>query len=413
MSKSIAAVMRDVPLWPVATAPFAFVTLGPFLPLLIVFAGTLPPTAPHPNRALAVAVGCATALALVITLAGLLIRGIRKFPTSLWLPLCALAVVQLPALAWAVDPKAGIFSLAATLAGLIVLVSANEVLGHDRARRAFLACYLISAAVAALVACALSVMRLPPAMFAYEHGRASGTFLQPNELAGYLLFVIPVGLAQIAAPRWLRAIGLLAAATGALGLILSVSRAAIISLVLGLVFFVRQFGRRASIAYIASATLGLLLLLTVFRDIAHDPSENAARLAVWAGALRIVERFALTGVGPFGFHLVYPYFRLPEHSVNEVHAHSLPLQILIEYGVLGLAATIWFVTAALVQGARSKRAIDPKDRERSLLFAALMCGFAASGMQNAIDVVTTFLLVVAWPMLGLVFALGQAPESPP
>ncbi len=410
MNQTVVQASRNVPAWPVALAPFAFAVLGPFLPLLIVFAGTLPPTAPHPSRMLALLLGCAAAVATLVSLVGLLLRGVRNFPTALWLPLCGILASQLIAIAWAIQPKVGIFSLVTTLGGCIVLVAASDVLGDRSTRHAFLACYLISGAIAALIACALSVMKLPPAMFAYEHGRASGTFLQPNELAGYLLFLIPIALAQVALPGWLRVIGVAAAAAGVLGLLLSVSRAAIISLMLGLVFFVQKFGRRASLAYIIAAVVGLALLATVFRDVAHDPSENASRLAVWAGALRIAQRFALTGVGPFGFHLVYPHFRLPEYSVNEVHAHSLPLQIIIEYGVLGFAASIWFTVVAIAECAKVKRSIDPADRERTLLFAALVCGFVASAAQNAIDVVTTFLLIVAWPMLGLTLALGKSTE---
>ncbi|HXW51281.1 MAG TPA: O-antigen ligase family protein, partial [Candidatus Acidoferrales bacterium] len=306
---------------------------------------------------------------------------------------------------------ASLFSIVTLLAGFVVLICATEILGDDRTRRWFLACYLISAAVAALGACILSVSKLPPAMFAYEHGRASGSFLQPNELAGYLLFVIPLGLAQLAARQPWRSIGILAAGFGVLGLVLSVSRAAIVSLLVALVIFVRKLGRNQTIAYLAVAAIGLLLLATVFRDVAHDPSENASRLAVWAGAARMAQRFALTGVGPFGFHLVYPAFRLPKYTASEVHAHSLPLQLLIENGILGLAAVCWFVVAVWRATARTGQAIVPEDRERVLLFAALLTGFGATALQNTVDVVTTFLLVVAWPMLGLLLALGRPREA--
>jgi O-antigen ligase len=266
--------------------------------------------------------------------------------------------------------------------------------------------------VATVFACVLSLAKLPPAMFAYEHGRASGTFLQPNEFAGYLLFVIPIALAQVAAPRWLRALGGVTAVVGLAGLVLSVSRAAIIGLALALLIFMRRLGRRAATGYAAVAAVGLVALATVFRNVAHDPSENAARLAVWAGALRMAQRFALTGVGPFGFHLVYPNFRLPQYAVDEVHAHSLVLQLLVEYGVLGLAAIAWLTAAAVVQCARVRRELAQSDRENALLFAAVVTGFVASALQNSIDVVTTFLLVVAWPMLGLLLSMGsQRPRA--
>jgi hypothetical protein len=397
--------------WAVAAAPLAIAALGPLLPLLIIFAGTLPASAPHVNSALVATVSCLAALAMALTLLGLGVRGVRHFPAPLWLPLGALIASQLLALIFAVDPVAGMFGVALTVAGAVVFIASNEVLAVTGVRRAFLACYFISGVGAALFAVALSVMRLPPAMFAYEHGRASGTFLQPNEFAGYLLFLIPLGLAQFGAPRWLRMAGLVGGVAGAAGLIASVSRAAIASLSLALPLLVRRFGAVAMWAYVVAAALGLFAMVTVFRDAAHDPSENASRIAVWGGSLRMAQRFALTGVGPFGFHLAYPAFKRPEVNVDELHAHDLPLHILIEDGVVGLAALAWFTIAATRQAARAGAAIAPGDRERSLLFYALTAGFVASALQNLVDVVTTFLLIVAWPMLGLLLSLGREERS--
>ena len=395
----------------IAAGPVAVAALGPLLPLLIVFAGTLPPTAPQVNRSFAMGLAWVMGLAVVCSVFGLAAAGKPRFPRPLYVPLAGLVVSQLIALTFAVDPRAGMFGVGCTLAGIIVMFAAVEALSDARVRRIFLAFYFASAIGATVFAAVISLMKLPPAMFAYEHGRASGTFLQPNELAGYLLFVIPLGCAQIAAPRWLRSLGLLAAATGAVGLLLSVSRAAIVSLAAGFTVFVRRLGLRALVAYLLVAVLVLGALVTVFRNVAHDPSENASRIAVWEGSLRMAQRFALTGVGPFNFHLVYPSFRPPSTDVDELHAHDLPLHILIEDGVLGLASLTWFIVAAVRQAARIGRGIPSYDRERSLLFWALAAAFAATALQNIVDVVTTFLLVVSWPMLGLLLALEQPQEA--
>jgi O-antigen ligase len=401
----------DVSLYMVAAAPMLCALFGPLLPLLIVLAGTLPPSAPRVSVPLAAAIAGITATAILLSVAGLTIRKIRSFPRAMWPPLAFLVGSQLLALAFAVDPRAGIFSVACTLGGSVVLVASVEALTHVQVRRTFLMCYFISALAATCFALVLSIMRVPPAMFAYEHGRASGTFLQPNEFAGYLLFVIPLGLAQIAAPRWLRWIGLISAAASVAGLLFSVSRAAIASLAVGIVMFVRRFGKRAVLAYALTAAIAFVITAIVFRNVAHDPSENASRIAVWAGSLRLVQRFALTGVGPLGFHIAYPAFKLPSTSVNELHAHDLPLHILIEDGIIGLAALVWFVVASIREAARTGATIPPDDRERVLLFSALGAGFVASGLQNLVDVVTTFLLIVAWPMLGLMFSLGARNET--
>jgi O-antigen ligase len=172
-------------------------------------------------------------------------------------------------------------------------------------------------------------------------------------------------------------------------------------------------GTRALVGYLVVALLALGACVTVFRNVAHDPSENASRIAVWEGSLRLAQRFTPSGVGPFNFHLIYPSFRPPTTDVDEIHAHDLPLHILIEDGVLGLAALTWFVIAAIRQAVRVGRSIPLVDRERSLLFSALCAGFAASALQNIVDVVTTFLLVVSWPMLGLLLSLQSPQETAP
>jgi len=410
--KDVASASRsnDTLLYMVAAGSFGGALLGPLLPLLIVFAGTLPPSSPRVGVVFAATIAGLIALALAVSVVGLAARGIQRFPRELWWPIGALFGSQLLAFCLAVNPPAGIFSILCTAGGIIMMVASVEALAHGPLRRAFLVCYFVSALAATLFALALAIMRVPPAMFAYEHGRASGTFLQPNEFAGYLLFVVPLGLAQVAAPRWLRLLGLTAAATAVAGLLFSVSRAAILSLAAGLTLFVRRFGTRAVLAYGLAAIIALVATATVFRNVAHDPSENASRILVWEGSLRLAQRFALTGVGPFGFHLAYPSFKLPSATVDEPHAHSLPLHILIEDGIAGVLGFVWFVVAAIRQAARAGAAIPRSDRERTLLFAALAAAFAASALQNLVDVVTTFLLIVAWPMLGLMLSLG-APED--
>lgn len=390
-----------------AALPFAVAILGPLLPLLIVFAGTLPPNAPQADKPLALFIACVVAAATVVSLAALVIQRFRNFPRILVAPLIAVILAQCVATIVGLNPAAGAFSIACQVGGVILLAAGVTVLADVTIRRRFLACFLIAGSAAALFAMALSVMRQPPAMFAYEHGRASGTFLQPNEFAGYLLFMIPIALAQAGAPRWLRAIGWTAAAIAVLGLVLSFSRAAMLSLAIGLLVYVRLFGRRALLTYAAVACVAMLVAAFAFRDVAHDPSENASRITVWQGAARLAERFALTGTGPMAFHIVYPGLKMPDAVVDEVHAHNVPAQMLIENGILGFAAFLWFVWANIQAARRVRRSIPAEDREQTLLFYALVAGFVASALQNLVDVVTTFLLIAGWLALSLLLALGK------
>jgi len=171
---------------------------------------------------------------------------------------------------------------------------------------------------------------------------------------------------------------------------------------------VRRFGRRALFAYAVAAALFLALGTTTFRDVAHDPSENTSRIAVWQGAARMAERFALTGVGPLGFSKVYPSLKIPQAAVDEVHAHDVPLNVLVENGVLGFAAFAWLVIAATVAVVRAGARILAQDRERTLLYDGLAAALIASAIHNTVDVVSTFVFLLWWPMLGLLLCL--APE---
>ncbi len=323
-------------------------------------------------------------------------------------PLAVLVASQILATALGVYWRSGLFEIGCQIANVVAYAAFWRTTGDEPMRRRVIGCYLVTGILATIFAVGLTLSRHPPAAFAYEHGRAAGTFLQPNEFAGYLLFLIPIGIAQLAAPRGLRRLGLVAAVIGSVGLALSVSRAAWLGACIGMPVLIARFGRRAIIAYAGLALAGLIAGVTVLRDVAHDPSENASRIAVWRGALRMAERYALTGVGPLNFSRVYPSLKMPDAAVDEVHAHDLPLNTLVENGVIGLAALIWVVISAMREAEKTKTRIPADDRERQLLYAGLGAAFLASAVQNTVDLVSTFVLLLWWPMLGLMLGLGTA-----
>jgi O-antigen ligase len=127
----------------------------------------------------------------------------------------------------------------------------------------------------------------------------------------------------------------------------------------------------------------------------------------------VAERFAVSGTGPLAFHLAYPALKMPDAVVNEVHAHNVPLQMLIENGVLGFGAFVWLLWASIAAALQARARIPSGDREQLLLFAALAAGFLASALQNLVDVVTTFLLIAGWLNLSLLLALGAGQNTQP
>jgi len=386
--------------------PYGYALLLPMLPLLIELADVLPRGGAVVGKSFAIGLSVTVAVMIAVGLTGLIRehgwRALARTPLTLaFVALIATATIAtIAGLSW----QAGTFEIASEIGDALTFCALFLMLREDRARRTFLGLFLASGILACAFAVGLTLSRHPPAAFAYEHGRAAGTFLQPNEFAGYLLFLIPIGIAQWASPTLLRRLGLCAAAAGGVALAMSASRAAILGLLLAMPILIRRFGKRAILVYGVAAAIALALGLTVLRNVAHDPSENASRIAVWRGAARMVQRFALVGVGPLSFNVAYPYYKMPDVQVDEVHAHDLPLNVLIENGVLGLAAFI-FAVLSCVRAARAAGArIAERDRERSLLFSGLTAAFAASAVQNSVDLVTTFVFLLWWPMMGLMLS---------
>jgi hypothetical protein len=392
----------------VVAFPYVAAALWPLIPLLVQLAAVVPRGIAIGGRGPAVALAAVLAVTVAITIAGMLAAwGPRAFTTPpLALPLAVLIGSQLLAAFLGVMWQAGAFEIGTQIGDTIGFFAFWWTMRDERTRRGVIGTYLVSAILASVFAIALTLSRHPPAEFAYEHGRAAGTFLQPNEFAGYLLFLIPIGIAQYAAPPALRRLGYLAAAIGVGGLALSVSRAAWVGLLVALPVLVARFGRRAVIVYSVCAVVAILVGAIGFRDVAHDPSENTSRIAVWRGALRMAERVALTGVGPLNFSRVYPLLKMPDAAVDEVHAHDLPLNTLVENGVIGFAAFVWIVVAGVQEARKAGARIAPDDRERSLLYSAIAAAFLASAVQNTVDLVSTFVLLLSWPMLAIMLALG-------
>ena len=78
-----------------------------------------------------------------------------------------------------------------------------RLLGAAGVTRAIVIAWLASATLAAAVAVVMILARDPAALYAYDNGRAVGTFLNPNELAAYLLVVLGLaaGIALYARSR--------------------------------------------------------------------------------------------------------------------------------------------------------------------------------------------------------------------
>lgn len=267
--------------------------------------------------------------------------------------------------------------------------------------------YLGSAVVALAAAIAMVLTRVPAAQYTIGHGRAIGTFILPGELAGYLIFVLPLAyaLARIAQTQVVRVLAWSTLGLGAIAMLLTFSRTGWTGLACAVAFLVAMRARgRAGLLTGGAVVVAALAVVLLFFNEHHNPSENYTRLSIWQASLGVIDRFPLTGVGPFGFSHVYPLVRLPDGDATAFHAHSVYLTFLAELGIVGMAGVSW-AGWRFAQVLRSAlRTASPQATELALAIAA---GLVGTLVQGVIDTVSVAIFGLWLPTMALALVAAR------
>lgn len=231
-----------------------------------------------------------------------------------------------------------------------------------------------------------------------REGRAFGPFATPAALGGFLALVMPatvvlaLGAGKVARPLLLCIVALEAGA-----LLASASATAALSLTLALAIGLGR-ARRLVPRVLVAVGVGFLLLcagIVAMRggkmiDLQHPESPWRLRAGNMRAAATMLRDHPWVGVGPGGFGEAFPGYR--QAGDNETrHAHSLPLELLAETGlVAGLCLSIVFY--ALFLGPL----VSGPLRGPPLAFA-LSIGLGAFALQNLADFTAFFpsLLILA------------------
>jgi O-antigen ligase len=303
------------------------------------------------------------------------------------------------------DPRAGVLFVCIFGLGIAWHCSIVRFFGDRHAAQAIFWSYLVSGTAAAGAATLMVLTHRPANLYAIGHGRAIGTFILPGELAAYLVIFIPVayGIARTASTSALRAMGWTAVAVGAIALYETHSRAGWMGFAAAAAFFVaanmrgKRYGLIAAGGVIAA---GLLAVVLAF-NVRHNPSEDYTRIAIWQAAEQIIDRFPLTGVGPFDFERLYALVHVPDADAVAFHAHSLYLTFFAELGIVGLSAFLWNLWSL----ARQLWERIPRATPRSALLAlAVAAGLTGVAVQGLIDTMSVVIFGLWMPTMGLALA---------
>ncbi|HEY1171382.1 MAG TPA: O-antigen ligase family protein [Verrucomicrobiae bacterium] len=238
-----------------------------------------------------------------------------------------------------------------------------------------------------------------PEMF---NRRGSGTFINPNNLAGYVAVLLPMMIAVVMVARVNIITRCLAAYAGFMflvGLGATASRGGIFAAGIGMIALVVMLVRLPAFRMSALIMLAVLLLggfaVLSRADVAQarlqkmqsTNLEQDGRFLVWQSAEEMWRDHLWLGVGPGHYDSVFPQYR-PEilQQRKPLFAHNEYLNTLADYGIVGALLVLAAVVAAELAfryGWRNlKRESTSRDGARSNRLALLMGG--AAGITAAL-----------------------------
>ncbi len=219
--------------------------------------------------------------------------------------------------------------------------------------------------------------------------RIYSTLGNPNVLGEYILLVLPVsiGLMWTRKKAYSKIVYAFISALMFGALILTFSRGCWLGIMLAAAIFITfAAGKLWGLSLIALPVLPMVLpesIINRFASIGNmEDSSTSYRVYIWMGTLAMIKDFWLSGIGmgQEAFTQVYPFYSY--NGIVAPHSHNLFLQILVESGVVGIAAfliiTILFLRRMMV----GYQAGGKGDVISTVITAisAGVCGFLAQGM---------------------------------
>lgn len=325
------------------------------------------------------------------------------YSAALAWPLGGLAAVMLASFARAVNPGESFSALCDWLAGAVLFLTALNVFSEEEAVSDFLVALTPVIVWELLVSLGQRELR-----HIFTHP-SDGTMGNSNVMTAFLLPWIPAMADRFrqAAPGLRRRLWGAALSANVAGMLLFISNWGMICLAAALPFFwgpggpkewARKHPRRLAVFVLAAlAVLVPILVYKFTHRIDFDgnpvpPSRSLSRLLWWASGLRMFGDHPWLGVGLGNYPSAYLSYKvgLVEHTLS---AHSLPVMLLAETGLLGAGAFLLFLAALVGSVARHWERVRP--RWPYLLGAALLLLFStmSAGLEYLANILALFCLL--------------------
>ena len=350
-------------------------------------------------------------------------RAAMTFPLAA--PFLAFVAASLLAALRSGDVGNSLLHSKALLLGLAFFALVNTLGGRDDADWFLSRFFLLIAAVSLLSLAQVSFCPQEPwsgpllSRLTRKCFRARGFYSIYMTLAGVLtltlLAFLPRVLARPPDRRWWTAP---AWVVSGLALVLTYTRGAWFGFLVGAASLSLLL-RRAAVLGVVGGVLVLALLLFQAGTLEDrlrslvDPADPTLRerFRMWETGLAMVRDHPLTGVGMGQVKRVFPRYARPDAIKKTTsHVHNTPLQILVERGLLGLAAWLWIWVAFFVHAFRILRRIGAdRQRERALVAGSLaaIVGFLVAGLSE-FNFGDAEVVLVAYALMALPFVVERS-----
>ncbi|XHX77875.1 MAG: IctB family putative bicarbonate transporter [Stenomitos frigidus ULC029] len=259
----------------------------------------------------------------------------------------------------------------------------------------------------------------------------------PNLLAAYLLPAIALSLvAFFVWQRWgPKLLAITMVFTNSACLYYTGSRggwlgfAAMIFVLLVLLFHwwsvhLPRFWRTLALPIALGVSAGMIvlavLLVAPLRDrvstvfVGRNDSSNNFRINVWMSVLDMIKDRPILGIGPgnVAFNSIYPYYQRPRFSA--LSAYSIPLEIAVETGVIGLTCFVWLLLVTFNIGWQQlQRLRATRDLDGFWLMGAIATVFGLLG-HGLVDTVwyRPQINTLWWLMIALIASYYTLPAKP-
>jgi O-antigen ligase len=275
-----------------------------------------------------------------------------------------------------------------SICGCLIVYLFAACIFTDARRRIWFLFFLLAIAIVHVCIGALQFrdgnnFMLIPFLQRFDYGRrASGLYVNPNHLAGFLEVVGIFGL-SIACwgrwPVWVKLLALYGSGVCYVGTLLSASRGGFVSSAASFVIFValslwalRKTGKQLFIK-IGGVVIAAAALIFIVGDLysnklldlndrvwSANQEANDNRIDLWKAAVQQFKLEPIVGTGS-GTYLFYGrQFRSTRTASDPVVVHNDYLHLLAEYGIVGAAGFLFFFGAHLVNGWRNFQRLGPR-----------------------------------------------------